>query len=506
VFVLGNTTWQVTRVQRNRVYVRDVYGAAPTVPAWSGERPSRTFDVGTLVGQLRERMGQLLADRARDTCTDRAILSELRKDYYLDTDGAQAILTYFSEQYALMGMLPSHRRIVVESFIDQMGHQQVIIHSVFGIRVNDALMPALQNALRRRHGFEVRGAADDDGVLLTPPENERIRPHELMGLLTPASFSDLVNEAIVSSAVFASRFRHNAVRAMMVLREYRGRKTPVWAQNFRAAAILGHVGEDHQFPTVKETLRECRCEALDVPGAECVVGQIARGEITVEVHQTKAPSPFTHALLLVGQYGDFGGISDKQRHARLMHLHRDVLKQLLSEDELKALLHQEVIEDFVAKRQHIDPGARARDENELVGILSECGGFSVREDSDHSVFDRVQGDAEWMLSKLWRGRRIMQIPVGTDIYWIATHEFPMFCDAMKQPVRLAEVDRQVLAGLQKRKQHTADELSSQLGISRSDVAASLAKLERAFLVVRAGTAKAEVRWARTERWFPSGVA
>ncbi len=313
VFVLGNTAWQVAQIRRNRVYVRDVYGVPPTIPAWGGERPSRTFDLGVMVGELKERMNHLLGERAEGRCTDESILAGLRSEYYLDADGARAILTYFGEQHALMGTLPSHRRVVVESFTNQMGHQQVVIHSVFGIWANNAWLLALQNAMRKHYGFDVQGATVDDGILLTPPADKQIDPDSVMALVTPSQFDDLVDEAILDSPVFAARFRHNAVRAMMVLREYRGRRTPVWAQNARAGAILAHVGKDLRFPIVKETLRECRREALDVPGARRIVSDIDRGDTVVEVLQSKVPSPFTHALLLVGQYGDFGGISSKQR-------------------------------------------------------------------------------------------------------------------------------------------------------------------------------------------------
>jgi len=502
VFVLGNTTWRVTRVRRNRVYVNDAHGVPPTIPYWGGDRPSRTYELGLMVGELRETVSGLLDQHQAGTTSDKDILLDLRRTYRLDTDGARAILSYFGEQHALMGVLPSHKRIVVESFTNQMGQQQIVIHSVFGIRVNDAWMMALQRAILSRHGFAVQGATVDDGILLTPPEDKWIDPNEIISLIPVAKFDGLVDEAILDSPIFASRFRHNAVRAMMVLREYRGRRTPVWAQNFRASAILEHVGRDLDFPIVKETLRECRNAALDGPGARQVLKDIATQKIAVEMRETQAPSPFCHSLLLVGQYGDFGGMSSKERHSRLMHLHRDVLKQLLSKDELKSLLRQEVVEDFVSRRQHTHPDTQAKDEDEIVDILSECGSVSIDENARHSIDECVSGDVPWMLRKLWHEKRIMQIPVGDDIHWIATHDFPVFRAALERRTRAASVDETVLDVLRRQGQLTTARLGRETGLAERRVAQSLSKLSTAFLIVRAPGKDDQTAWARAADWLP----
>ncbi len=185
-----------------------------------------------------------------------------------------------------------------------------------------------------------------------------------------------------------------------------------------------------------------------------------------------------------------------------MHLHREVLKQLLSEDELGSLLRREVVEDFAARRQHTAQGTQARDENEIVAILSECGGLSTAEDSDYSLFDRVEGDVRWMLTKLWREKRIMQIPMGRDIYWIATHDFPLFRAALRQVSATGRTDREVLKTLTAVQGATLPELSKLTGLKEAAISSSLAKLERALLVVRVAAQKEGVRWANADHWVP----
>ena len=42
VFLLGTTSWRIRRVEAGRVRVEDAHGAAPSIPFWLGEAPSRT--------------------------------------------------------------------------------------------------------------------------------------------------------------------------------------------------------------------------------------------------------------------------------------------------------------------------------------------------------------------------------------------------------------------------------------------------------------------------------
>jgi len=130
----------------------------------------------------------------------------------------------------------------------------------------------------------------------------------------------LLARAVRQSPVFASRFRHNAVRALLVLRHYRGRRTPVWLQSLRAGALLEACGGGEDFPFLVETVRECLHEALDAPGLRRALADIASGAVAVETVATRVPSPFTHTLLLIGQYGEFGTIPTRERQRRSARL------------------------------------------------------------------------------------------------------------------------------------------------------------------------------------------
>ncbi|NQT89602.1 DEAD/DEAH box helicase, partial [bacterium] len=254
IFVLGSSAWRVTGIRRNRVFVEDVYGRAPTIPYWGGDRDSRTYDLGVLVGRFRRE----LAERMGGGDTE----AWLRREYGVDDYGARSICEYFREQLAVTPDLPCDRRIVVEAFQDELGKQQIVIHASFGIRVHDPWAMALRQAIADSRGLDVQVATVDDGILITVPEGESLDAESLLDRVTLANLDALLGRAVIDSPVFVSRFRHNAVRSLMVLREYQGRRTPVWLQSLRATALLEACRDDVENPLVAETLRECLNESL----------------------------------------------------------------------------------------------------------------------------------------------------------------------------------------------------------------------------------------------------
>src|SRR5271167_234818 len=56
IMLLGNTSWRIRRVQAGSVLVEDAQGAAPNVPFWRGEAPSRTDELSAHVAELREKI------------------------------------------------------------------------------------------------------------------------------------------------------------------------------------------------------------------------------------------------------------------------------------------------------------------------------------------------------------------------------------------------------------------------------------------------------------------
>ena len=76
----------------------------------------------------------------------------------------------------------------------------------------------LQQAIQERYGFQPQTATIDDGILLTIPKGKVLDVENagLLGLVTPENLPRLVESAVLHSPVFFGRFRHTAVRSLMI--------------------------------------------------------------------------------------------------------------------------------------------------------------------------------------------------------------------------------------------------------------------------------------------------
>src|SRR6185312_428575 len=60
IFQLGNTSYRILRVERDRLRVEDAHGVPPSIPFWLGEAPGRTDELSFAVSRLREELDALL--------------------------------------------------------------------------------------------------------------------------------------------------------------------------------------------------------------------------------------------------------------------------------------------------------------------------------------------------------------------------------------------------------------------------------------------------------------
>jgi ATP-dependent helicase Lhr and Lhr-like helicase len=454
VFILGSSSWAVTRVQQERVLVEEIYGLPPTIPYWGGDRDSRTCHLGLLVGQFRA--------AAEPRVNDDDFVDWIRAETHVDANGAACIAEYLREQHAMTGMLPTDENLLVEHFQDEHGATQVVIHSCLGVRVNDAWAIALSHAIELTDGRRAIWATTDDGILLGLPRKCSVGPDELPGLVRADSVDDVLRSALLDSPAFAARFRHVAVRAMAISRQMGRQRTPVWIQNRRAAELLEACRDDMDDPLVAETLRECVTEAIDGPNLKLALARIESGEITSRVVETIVPSPFTHSVLLLGEYGDMDAVSPGEERRRTMQLREQTREQIVRQQARTDLLDPAAVGEVVARLQRTAPDARASDAEGLLGVLQDIGDLTHLPADDISLADRVDGNEYAALSELIGERRIVYVPVGRAERhrdrWIAAEEFPLYRAAFASSLNLDDLDRDVLQALADHGPASADDL------------------------------------------------
>jgi ATP-dependent Lhr-like helicase len=408
VFLLGSHPWRIAKVRADRVLVEDARGMSPTVPFWKGEHPSRSYDLGVLVGRLRREAAARVGEPDFEPWA--------AATFGLSPMAASALRAWIAKGRELLDGVPDDQTVVVESFSDEMGGRHAMIHSVFGMRVNGAWGIVLREALRQRFGLIAETSHVDDGVLLSfAPGQVPPAPGRLPFLVPPEDVDALLGRGLIGSPLFTTRFRHAAVRALFIARMVRGQRTPAWLQRLKADALMEAVGGQAEFPVVAETLRECFNDALDVPHLKEILTRLRQGGMQARHVDTPMPSPFVYPLLLAWDwaYLDAGHAEERRSDAVVMRK---------AWHAPAGPLQPEVVAAVVAELQKTAPERRARDANELAGLLEELGDLTGAE-----VAERVTADPRALLDALAaEGRvRVIELASGRRA-WISTVEAPMY--------------------------------------------------------------------------------
>ncbi len=330
IFQLGNTSWQIVRVEAGRVRVEDASGAPPSIPFWIGEAPGRTAELSTHVWRVREAIAQRLPDR-------NAAGAFLMADLGLDAAAAEQLVLYIEEGIRILGAVPTARRIIAERFFDESGGMQLIIHAPLGSRINRAWGMALRKKFCRTFDFELQAAATDDGINLSLGPQHSFPLADIFGFLHSKTAREVLVQAILQSPLFPIRWRHSATRALFVLRNHGGKKVPPPLQRMRADDLMAsvfpaqagcqdnRVGGDVELPDhplVFEAMRDCLHEALDADGLVQILADIEAGRIELMARDTPQPSVFAHQLLNAMPYAFLDDAPLEERRARAVALRR----------------------------------------------------------------------------------------------------------------------------------------------------------------------------------------
>ena len=409
--LLGATTWRIQEITRDRVVVTPAPGEPGKIPFWRGDALGRPYELGRALGQfLRE------ADDITDT--------RLREEHGLDDLAILNLRSYLGEEReATGGVLPTDRQIVIERFRDELGDWRICVLSPFGARVHAPWALALETRVKDRLGLEVQAIWDDDGIVVRLPEADESPPAEAV-ILDPDEVEDLVVEAVGQSALFASRFRENAARALLLPRRRPGSRTPLWQMRQKAADLLAVASRYGSFPILLETYRECLRDVFDLPALHQLMADIASRKVRVVSVETSAPSPFASSLAFryVSNFMYEGDSPVAERRAQALTLDRHMLAELLGADELRELLDPAVLDTLEAELQALDERRWAQGVDAASDLLRRLGDLSVEELRARSVDD--------FSAALVKERRAVPVRVAGEERLIAVEDAGRYRDAL----------------------------------------------------------------------------
>ncbi len=417
-FLLGATTWRIEDITRDRVIVTPAPGLPGAVPFWKGDGIGRPAELGRAIGAF-----------SREAVSRKP--EELAAEYDLDRRAAENLVAFLREQQAATRVVPSDETIVVERFRDEIGDWRLCVLSPFGGRVHSAWGLALGQKIREQLELEADAIWSDDGIVIHLPDADEPPPADLI-MVEPDELEDLVVRELSGSALFGARFRENASRSLLIPRAYPGKRTPLWQQRLKSQSLLEVARDFPRFPVILETYRECLRDVLDLPSLRQILTDLHSRKLGLVEVETPTASPFASSLLFdyVATYMYEGDTPNAERRAAALALDRDLLRELLGQEELRELIDPEALVEVEEQLQHRTEAGRAGDRDALQQILRNVGDLSAAE-----CEERVQEgySAVSMLEKLVAERRVALVRVAGEERYVAGEDAGLYRDALGVP-------------------------------------------------------------------------
>jgi len=385
VIALGATSWKIEDITFDRVIVTPAFGQPGRIPFWRGDGLGRPAELGQAIGAFiralelgAEAISGLDRDASAGGPPGRRFRPEMKKRLEgigLDPRAVNNLVAFIDEQRAATGQVPTDRTLVVERFRDELGDWRVVLHSPYGMKVHAPWALAISARIRERYGVDGGAMAADDGIVLRIPDTESEAPGAELFLYEHDELREIVTEEVGGSALFASRFRECAARALLLPRLRPDRRSPLWQQRQRSAQLLEVASKYPAFPIVLEAVREVLQDAYDLPALTDLAARIERRDIRITEVETESASPFARTLLFgyVAAFMYEGDSPLAERRAAALSLDPTLLAELLGRAELRELLDPAVIEQTELELQRLAPDRRAKGEEGVADLLRMLG-------------------------------------------------------------------------------------------------------------------------------------
>ena len=435
VFVLGASSWRVEEITHDRVVVSPAPGEPGRMPFWHGDRPGRPLEFGRAIGALTRKLRGMPTDLATDLLVEK---------HSLDANAAKNLLQYLDDQADAIGVVPDDKTLVVESYQDEMGDWRVCILSPYGSRIHAPWAMAIGAMLRDRSDVELDILWTDDGIVVRFPEADEPPPVDLL-IPDPDEVEDLVirqlgvgsgarpsGQGAPATALFASRFREAASRALLLPRKHPGKRAPLWQQRKRAQELLQATSKFGSFPIILETYRECLRDVFDMPALLGFLREVRSRQIHLAPVTSRTPSPFAASLMFnyVANFIYEGDAPLAERRAQALSVDPVQLRELLGDSGLRDLLDLDALHELELALQHLSPERAARHTDGLHDLLIRLGDMTLDE-----VRARIAAPDEagaWV-AELARERRIVPLLIAGETRYIAAEDAGRYRDALGIP-------------------------------------------------------------------------
>lgn len=425
VFQLGNSSWKIRKIENGKIRVEDAHGQPPDMPFWLGEAPGRTLElsaaVSTIIGEISDSVTDDENSLAEET-------ERIRKIYHLEKVAAEQLVKYLAFTKAAFGALPSDDTVILERFFDQAGDTHLVLHSVFGTRVNKAWGLALRKRFCRKFNFELQAAANENGIVLSLGPTHSFPLEEVFSYLNPGNVREILIQALLDSPVFGVRWRWNASTALAITRRRGGKRVAPQLQRMQAEDLISVIFPDQlacpenlrgdrevpDHPLVNQTISDCLHEAMDIDLLEDILIKIRKKEIRTIAVDLREPSPMAQEVLVAQPYAFLDNAPLEERRVHAVYSRRWTgLEESSSMAQLDPMAIRKVQEEV---------WPRVRNTEELYEALMVAGFLTDREIEIKDNLDVYKS----YFYELVAGNRAagLSIAGAGHTFWVAVERIP----------------------------------------------------------------------------------
>jgi len=494
IFQLGNTTWQILKIETGKVRVKDARGQPPNLPFWFGEAPARTDELSAELSRVRAEIELKIESGGVEDA-----IAWLMDESGMERRAAEQVCVYLAESKKVLGVIPTTRTLVLERFFDESGGMQLILHAPFGRRINWAWGLALRKRFCRGFNFELQAAASENSILLSLGPQHSFPLGDVFHYLKENTVETLLIQAALESPTFQTRWRWDACRSLALLRFSGGKKVPPHLLRMRSddlmAAVFPHAAacpenlpgdrEVPDHPLVREVIYDCMHEAMDLDGLKRTLAGIDSGELKLVARDTVEPSTLAHEILAARPYSFLDDAGLEERRTRAV-----IVRRGLSREDARTV---GALDAGAIERVRDECRVEPRDVDELHDVLM-------------TIFYLLDSEAQPFAANMKKlaaaGRATQCRPAGRDeTFWIATERVPVFeaaypgaqiepsvnvpgADRAKEWTQEAAVAEIVRGRVEVSGPLTTASLAAEMALPESDIEQAMLLLESQGVVMR----------------------
>jgi ATP-dependent helicase Lhr and Lhr-like helicase len=419
IFQLGNVSYRILRVEAGRIRVEDARGEPPSIPFWLGEAPGRTDELSASVSRLRSELSARLDAGLEPAC------AWLVAESGISAAAAVQLVAYLAAARAALGAVPTQQALVFERFFDEAGGMQLVIHAPFGSRINRAWGLSLRKRFCRSFNFELQAAATEDTIVLSLTTAHSFELAEVARYLHSNTVRPLLVQALCAAPMFPVRWRWSASIALALPRFRGGKKVPAPLKRMAAEDLLAAVFPDQvacaenlsgeleipDHPLVRQAVRDCLEDAMDIEGFERLLRALEAGSIGVIARDVTEPSPLALEVLAARPYAFLDDAPLEERRTQA------VLSRRWLDPQSAADIGQLDAAAITRVREEAWPDASNADELHDALLWLSC--ISATEAARVSAWPGL-------LDTLAHERRVTQLHSGATRLWVTAERLPLF--------------------------------------------------------------------------------